>query len=483
MNEHNDPNLSQQRKGWLADVSRTFCILPWIHLSTRPDGQMRVCCTANASSVGPTNEKLHGGNIGVLKDKEGRPNNLNVSDFVSSWNSDYMKNVRTAMLTGEKPASCLKCFKEEAAGHRSKRQWETEYWMKRVDVKELVKETEEDGTYQPKLRYIDLRFGTKCQLACIMCSPHDSSGWIKDWQAVYPTLENDKVKEIWNWENKGSTNGSSYNWHKNNPVFWEQFFEQIPHMKQLYFAGGEALIIEEHYMILEECIKQGYAKDMEIRYNSNAVEWREDLFELWKHFKLVRFHYSVDDFGARNEYIRYPSKWERTQEVFHILDTQTSDNVEVTVACAVNALNIYYLPEFIKWKLEQNFKKINKWPLGAGGVNFHFVYWPAFLNVKTLPAWYKEQVARKIEEFIPWWTENYMLGVPEGVTLTEDQFIQNEYGVKRLMGLVRFMKSEDWSQRLPEMKDYLEKIDAHRGTSFYETFPEMKDIFNDIESE
>ena len=31
--------------------SDTFCILPWVHLSTRPDGSMRVpCCTANARS-------------------------------------------------------------------------------------------------------------------------------------------------------------------------------------------------------------------------------------------------------------------------------------------------------------------------------------------------------------------------------------------------------------------------------------------------
>ena len=25
--------------------SDTFCLLPWVHLSTRPDGSMRVCCT------------------------------------------------------------------------------------------------------------------------------------------------------------------------------------------------------------------------------------------------------------------------------------------------------------------------------------------------------------------------------------------------------------------------------------------------------
>lgn len=85
--------------------SDTFCILPWVHLSTRPDGQMRVCCTANASSVAATNDKIGGGNVGVLKDEEGRPNNLNVSDFLSSWNSTYMKSVRKMMLDGDKPAA------------------------------------------------------------------------------------------------------------------------------------------------------------------------------------------------------------------------------------------------------------------------------------------------------------------------------------------------------------------------------------------
>jgi hypothetical protein len=180
-----------------------------------------------------------------------------------------------------------------------------------------------------------------------------------------------------------------------------------------------------------------------------------------------------------NEYIRYPSKWERTQEVFRILDEQTTDNVEVTIACAVNALNIYYIPDFLKWKLQQNFKKVNVWPLGAGGINYHFVYWPAFLNVKVLPQWFKDECERKYEEFIPWFEENWQLCLSEKDRgkVSKERWQANSYGVKRLRGMISFMKSEDWSQRLPEMKDYLEKIDAHRGISFYDTFPEMKDIF------
>ena len=463
-------------------VSDTFCILPWVHLSTRPDGSMRVCCTANASSVGATNDREHGGMVGILKTDDGKPNNLNVSDFLSSWNSTYMKNVRRQMMNGEKPPSCLKCYKEEAAGHRSKRQWETEYWGKRVSVDKLIENTNDDGSVPPQLAYIDLRFGTKCQLACVMCSPHDSSGWIKDYKAIFPAVENASLKTTMQWKDKGSYNGSSYNWHKQNPVFWEQFYEQIPNMQQIYFAGGESLIIEEHYEILEKCIEMGYAKDLEIRYNSNGVEWRDDLFELWKHFKLVRFHYSIDSIEEMNDYIRYPSKWKRQKEVFHILDKETSNNVEITVACAVQALNIYYIPDLIKWKLEQNFNKINMWPFGAGGVNYHFVYHPPHLNVKILPKEFKEKCRKKYEEFYPWWEANWEKGIPtwhKGKVTYEDWRTAN-YGIQRLEGMLQFMESEDWSIRLPEMKEFLELCDKQRNTSWQEVFPDMKDIFNEI---
>ena len=103
--------------------SPTFCILPWIHLSTRPNGHLRLCCTANASSAGATNDKVYGGEVGILKNDDGKPANLNHTDLLTAWNNDYMKGVRRQMLKGEMPPSSSKCFKEEGAGHRSKRNW------------------------------------------------------------------------------------------------------------------------------------------------------------------------------------------------------------------------------------------------------------------------------------------------------------------------------------------------------------------------
>lgn len=462
-------------------ISPTFCILPWIHLSSRPDGKMRTCCTSNASAVqkADSTDKVGNGEPGILRNSNGESLNFNTTSLAEAWNSTYMKNVRTMMLNGEQPQSCVKCYKEESAGHLSKRIWETEYWDKRFNIDELVAETSIEGETPPKVRYIDLRMGSKCQLACVMCSPHDSSGWISEWKQMEPKIKNTRLRENNKWDNKGLSFGSSYNWHKNNPRFWQDLMDQIPHMYQLYFAGGESLIIDEHYMLLEECIRLGYSKNIELRYNSNAVEWRADLFDLWSNFKRVRFHYSIDADGPRNDYIRYPSVWQHQEEVFRKLDS-TTDNVEVTVATTVMALNIAYIPEFVKWKVSQGFKKINAWPLASGGINTHFAYWPPQLNVKSLPLDIKQQITKKYEtEFYPWIEDNWELftGVNQS-GITKEEFINSAYGINRFKGIINFMNAEDWSERFPEMKEWITLLNEQRGWSskFYDAFPIFKGV-------
>ena len=447
-------------------ISPTFCVLPWIHMSTRPNGHMRVCCTANASSAGATNDKKWGGEVGIIKNDNGKPANLNHTDLISGWNNLYMKSIRKKMLKGEIPHSCNKCFKEEASGHRSKRNWETEYWNQRVDIPTLLKDTKEDGSVPPKMYYVDLRLGSKCNLKCIMCSPHDSSFWVSDWTKLYPKIKNKQLRELMNWDNRGKMNGASYDWHVDNPVFWDQLYEQIPHIKQLYFAGGESTIIKEHYTLLEECIRRGYAKNIELRYNSNGIEMPEKLFQLWDQFQRVRFHFSIDSYGKMNDYIRFPSKWNHIEQQFLRLD-QTSKNIEVTVSCAVQMLNMYYIPDFIKWKLSQEYKKINPWPLGAGLINFHFVYHPAHLNVKVFPLWMKNKIKAKFEDFYGWLKTHYR---------NDELFLESSYGIKRLQGMIGFMESEDWSQRMPQFVEYIKKMDKIRDTSFTNTFPEMAEL-------
>ena len=39
--------------------------------------------------------------------------------------------------------------------------------------------------------------------------------------------------------------------------------------------------------------------------------------------------------------------------------------------------------------------------------------------------------------------------------------------------MIKFAKSEDWTRRLPEFREYITKLDKLRGTDFRATFPEM----------
>ena len=294
--------------------------------------------------------------------------------------------------------------------------------------------------------------------------------WVNDWNELYPQIENKELKEIMVWHNKGRVDGASYNWHKDNPIFWEQLYEQLPNMRQLYFAGGESTIIKEHYDLLEECIRQDHAHKIQLRYNSNGIEMPDRLFELWEQFESVRFHFSIDSINEMNDYIRYPSQFSHIKNQLHRLDN-LSGKYEFTIACAVQALNIFYIPDMIKWKLSEEFKNINTYKNGAGLINYHFVYHPAHLNVKVLPDWFKLKTKEKYEEFYDWLVKNYR---------SDDAFLNNDYGIKRLKGMVNFMLSEDWSNRLPQLKEYIQRMDQIRGTSFNDTFPEMSGIFENI---
>ena len=77
--------------------------------------------------------------------------------------------------------------------------------------------------------------------------------------------------------------------------------------------------------------------------------------------------------------------------------------------------------------------------------------------------------------FIPWLEENWQKMA--GDRIGYDNWRKAEYGIDRLMGMVQFMESEDWSNRLPEMKEFLKLCDKQRGNSFESTFPEMANIF------
>jgi sulfatase maturation enzyme AslB (radical SAM superfamily) len=447
--------LIEQKTG-----SYSFCALPWIHVATRPNGDARLCCVTNASGA-------HTGDhtVGLVKKEDGEPANFGKQLPLEAFNNDYMKSVRKTMLDGKIPASCTKCFEEESNGVVSKRLWEAYEWDRDgLDFKQLIADTAEDGTVPPVIRYFDLRLGHTCNLKCVMCSPHDSSRWVEDHKKIVPLTKSTIVLKQIEWSSETFDNY----WYE-KPELWEQIFEQIPNITQLYFAGGEPLMIKEHRRFLDEIIKRGYAKNISLRYNSNGVLVNEDIINIWSKFKQVRMAFSIDALEIRNGYIRYPVDWEDTLTALRLLDN-APDNVHCAVACAVQIMNVKHIIDFAKWKLTQGFKKINKFTLddyqaGGGIINLHLLYIPTFLSARILPQADKEQLVNDFAEFKQWLWDNY--------TQDDNFWKHNPYGWKRWEGILKFVLAEDHSHLLPDFAEYVHNLDSIRGTDFKETFPEL----------
>lgn len=429
-------------------MSKTFCPLPWIHLATRPNGDVRVCCTANASGAGIEDNKTAG-----LVKQDGVAMNLRDHTIEEVWNSEHMRRTRLQLLNNEIPESCRKCFHEESKGIVSKRQWETEVWNKRLDIDSIVSKTDEQGNIPVDIPYFDLRLGNVCNLKCVMCSPHDSSSWIKEWKLLYPKYTNEDLKLDQSWDEN-----FDYTWYKKG-TFLDSMKAQAKYIKELYFAGGEPLMIPEHYNILQFMVDEGYAKDCCVRYNSNGTVLEDRLFVLWSNFKEVTFNFSIDAYSEKNDYIRYPSEWSTIEKNLKILD-ESKTNIRINIAAAVQLLNAPYLDELADWKASQHFNKVNCMPFGGGLISTHLVYFPSYLNVRVLPKELKQFTKQRIESFIDRQKFN-------------TEWIRSPMGKRRWEGLIDYMMAEDWTNKLPQLKDYLETLDKSRGTDFRKTFPEL----------
>jgi len=437
----------------------TFCALPWLHMATRPNGDMRLCCSANASGAGNDHT------IGIVKNDIGEHINFANTTPMEAWNSDYMRNVRKTMMEGKVPASCTKCFEEEDKGIVSKRMWETTSWMERgQNLKTLLNNTKADGRVPEKLVYLDLRLGHTCNIKCVMCSPHDSSKWVKDWKELYPSLENATVKNQMQWD-KDSFNNK---WHESEE-FWNQLYKQIPNLREVYFAGGEPLMIKEHKKFIEEIVRQGFSTNITLRYNTNGILIDEDLINLWKYFGKVKVGVSIDAAGSRNNYIRYPTDWETVERNLHMLDN-TPENIRPSIATAVQIFNIKHLPDFIHWKVTSNFKKVNTEVIrgvaaGGGLINMHLLYIPTFLSIQMLPKEDKEEIRDTFMSFKGWLHDWY--------TTDTDFWNINPYGWRRWEAILNHMDSADNSHLLPGFKEYVNKLDKIRGLEAKKVFPEL----------
>ena len=345
-------------------LPKTICMLPWISIETSPMGTTRPCCLAQEQ----------------ITDENGNKYDLNETDLETVYRSEYMQNLRRQFRVGEKPETCADCWREEAVGRNSKR------INSQIRLKELYPLVDWANDTPDQLWFVDLKLGNICNLKCRICGSWSSSKWAEEEMNYLPPGANKKEHIAYQWLKKGA-------WPRKTTTFWDNLRTLLPEIKYFEFTGGEPWLIQEHFDLLKYAVDQGYAKNIDIHYNTNGTQWPEDAPELWKHFNRVDIAFSIDNVGDRFEYERYGAKWETANEIIdktHQL-RKTQRNITTQLCFTINIQNVYYLDELLHWAAPKMFNSIH----------FNMLHSPNHMSVQYMTPAAQELVINKLQS-IPW---------------------------------------------------------------------------------
>lgn len=406
------------REEYLVKKSKVFCIYPWIHLHAYPDGQVKPCCMAEHNGVPPVGD-------------------CNTTSLREIWNSPGMREIRTNMLSERPSADCQRCYEKEQSGARSGRQSANKRHGHQV---KRVAETQENGHLDRfEMTYWDIRFSNLCNLKCRSCGPQFSSQWHQDQVQLY---------------------GESYA--KNNRAFlyvgrhetdiWEQLIEHIDYVEQIYFAGGEPLIMDEHYRILEE-LQRREMFHVRLLYNTNFTQVKlknRFVFDYWRQFEHVSVGASLDAMGPRAEYIRKGTKWaDIEQNRQHMLEI--CPDVDFFISPTTSILNAWHVPDFHRDWVERGL-------IRAQDLNINLLLNPRWLRIDIAPVAYKQVLKEKFEQHLEW-------------LRPRDHLSRASRGFE---SAITFMMATDNSSAIPEFWDRNQKLDRVRGEDLLSVLPELK---------
>jgi len=400
--------------------TRTICAIPWMHLNFEPNGKVVPCCLTS------THNYFAG--------------DLTTDSIEEIWNSDNMKSLRLQMVNGEEPKICSTCFNKERVTGLSGRIHHNKAFPKVLE--RIPKITDQTGyVSEMNLLYWDFRFSNLCNLKCRSCGPRYSSAWVPDAKKLGLISNQDKV---WNIDSVDDTNNFDF------------LTEQINVVEKIYFAGGEPLMMDEHWQILE-LLDKNNRHDVKISYNTNCTTFtykNKDVFDYWKKWNADKLQIwpSIDEIGPRAELIRSGTVWSKVEA--NLKRLTTLDNTLIQPGITVGAWNVFRLPEIINHLVD----------IGVINSERHYqnfflnlIEMPLHYNITILPDKFKNKTRKRLIKFIGSFNKKHNTDIREHFTqvLAELSKAHNPNAAQRFVNMTA-------------------KVDNVRKEKFYDVVPELK---------
>ena len=405
-------SLDEKQKTLLFK-SENFCIAPWVSTMINPNSDVRPCCMYT-ESVG----------------------NLKSETLEKIWNNKKYQEIRKKMINDQSVSGCQRCLKIEKLGKDSSR---TSFNREFLNHADKIKNTQPNGSLNSfELVYFDARFNNLCNLSCRMCDETLSTTWHR--HATNMGIIDKKIPRFLS----ASNNKSS---------LIDQLIEHVDTLEQIYFAGGEPLIIDEFYQLLS-FLDQKHRHDVQLVYNTNLTKIRlkdKNIFDYWKNFKNISIGASLDAEYARGEYLRSGTNWNDVISNRKKM-LENRPDIDFSINATVSIINCLHVVDFHKSWVNQGF-------IDPEDFNINILFSPTYLKVSNAPDALKEKIKKKYHDHLTWLRPLDTLGRAtagfEGILAEIDN---ND----------NFDKSNFWKN--------VNTFDNYYKTKLLETFPELIDL-------
>ena len=331
-------------------MSDTFCILPFTHLSTRPNGDITPCCRSRDT-------------LGNIQDMT----------FEQAWNSKRQQQLRKDLLTGVRNKYCFQCWDMEDQGSVSMRQS-----MNKTRQKMIPKTC---STLMPfEVPVLELKMSNLCNFRCRTCKPDLSTTWLKDWADVKHEYESIGIYN----DTKRQTNFD-------NDQFVDDILKLAPTIEIVEFAGGEPLMDPLHYKVLNAL--EPFAANITVKYSTNLSKVKFGKFDTiasWAKFRKVDLSLSIDGYPELNNYIRTESDTDVLAENLKLVRAELGNKYDGRAALCYSAWNVFGLPESYDY-----FERVLDTP-----VHGNIAWDPIFINPQVLPKELKQQASDKYKKYL-----------------------------------------------------------------------------------
>jgi len=337
-------------------------------------------------------------------------------------NSEFFKKTRAAMLSGESVLGCEECYEEEAATGESLRLSSNKKLGTTVPRVENVS--------SPEIESLEIFLGSKCNLMCIGCSPILSSSLREEYIAnnwPIPEIREDASEES------------------------AALVERLVNLKHIKFMGGEPLLNKLHDKIINT-LGSRRLDEMELIYFTNCTIWpTPETLETWSRSKRVELNMSIDAFGAKNEYMRFNSRWEKVEKIVrqYFAFAAKNPHVVLQMSVTVSTLNMLYLKELEAWyeKIRCEFRTAKSEP-----AYMTYLIDPEPLALHNAPPALIDKMLTEYE-----WPTSYQQ--------------------KKIADLLRTSRNQEPRNLDRSFVQFITMMDGVRKTSVRDTFPALGEFF------